>query len=56
VATPGGWNIVGRTPLRLAFDAGRDPTLLHCGDAVRFVAIDRSTFGRIAVDQGMAAS
>jgi len=43
-AGPGGWRLVGRTPLRL-FDAGRDPpSLLQAGDRVRFVAIDAATF------------
>jgi KipI family sensor histidine kinase inhibitor len=37
---PGGWQIIGRTPLAL-FDARRDPpSLLMPGDRVRFVAID----------------
>ncbi|MGH8657881.1 MAG: 5-oxoprolinase subunit PxpB [Gammaproteobacteria bacterium] len=35
--TPGGWQIIGRTPLAL-FDAAREPpTLLLPGDQVRFV-------------------
>jgi KipI family sensor histidine kinase inhibitor len=35
-ASPGGWRIIGRTPLRL-FDAHRDPpALLQMGDRVRF--------------------
>ena len=34
--TPGGWNIVGRTPLK-PFDAARSqPTLFRAGDTVRF--------------------
>jgi KipI family sensor histidine kinase inhibitor len=38
ICSPGGWRIVGRTPLRL-FDAGADPpVLLRMGDRVRFVA------------------
>jgi inhibitor of KinA len=42
--TPGGWNIIGRTPVRL-FDPLRDPAcLLRPGDAVRFVPIDRQQF------------
>lgn len=42
--TPGGWNIIGRTPLRL-FEPERDsPCLLRTGDAVRFVTIDRKQF------------
>lgn len=45
---PGGWNLIGRTPLRL-FDARRDPpALLAPGDRVRFRAIDAGEFGRSA--------
>lgn len=34
--TPGGWNIIGRTPLK-PFDAARSqPTLFRAGDMVRF--------------------
>ena len=44
ITTPGGWNIIGRTPLVL-FDARRDPAvLLHVGDRVRFVPISRDQF------------
>ena len=42
--SPGGWNLIGRTPLRL-FDASKDPpTLLRPGDRVRFRAITREQF------------
>jgi KipI family sensor histidine kinase inhibitor len=38
-ATPGGWRLVGRTPLPL-FDPSREPaSLLLPGDAVRFVPV-----------------
>jgi len=44
---PGGWQLVGRTPLRL-FDASRDPpALLAPGDEVRFVAIDAQRFAAL---------
>ena len=44
LATPGGWNLIGRTPLRL-FDAGRaEPALLRTGDRVRFRAIGAEEF------------
>ena len=37
--SPGGWQIVGRTPLKL-FDPGKmPPTLLQIGDQVRFFSI-----------------
>lgn len=43
-SSPGGWNVIGRTPLRL-FDARRDPpVLLQAGDEVRFRAITRADF------------
>ena len=44
--SPGGWNIIGRTPLRL-FDVTREPAaLLRAGDRVRFLAITREEFER----------
>jgi KipI family sensor histidine kinase inhibitor len=47
-ATPGGWSVIGRTPLRL-FDPLREPpTLLAAGDAVRFVEITPAEFERLA--------
>ncbi|MEO6872390.1 MAG: 5-oxoprolinase subunit PxpB [Chthoniobacterales bacterium] len=46
LASPGGWNIIGRTPLRL-FDIEREPAvLLKTGDRVRFVAITSEEFRR----------
>jgi inhibitor of KinA len=46
-ATPGGWNIIGRTPLR-AFDASRaEPSLLKAGDLVRFRPISETEFARL---------
>lgn len=43
-ATPGGWNLLGRTPLRM-FQAEREPMeLLDVGDEVRFHAITREEF------------
>ena len=40
VASPGGWRLIGRTPLDL-FDAQREPpSLISAGDYVRFVPIE----------------
>ena len=40
LTSPGGWNIIGRTPLSL-FDPTREPpSLLTPGDLVRFVPLD----------------
>lgn len=49
-ASPGGWNIIGRTPVRL-FDAQREPpSLLRAGDRVRFRSISREEFERAAAE------
>jgi inhibitor of KinA len=42
--SPGGWNLIGRTP-RAIFDIARDePSLLAMGDRVRFRPITRAEF------------
>jgi KipI family sensor histidine kinase inhibitor len=47
VVSPGGWQLVGRTPIRL-FDARRDPpTVVEPGDYIRFVPIDRARYAEI---------
>lgn len=43
-STPGGWRLIGRTPMRM-FDALRErPSLLGPGDRVRFIRISRDRF------------
>jgi len=42
--SPGGWNLIGRTPLKLFDPFKNPPTLLHPGDRVRFCAITREEF------------
>jgi KipI family sensor histidine kinase inhibitor len=43
-ASPGGWRLIGRTPLAI-FDAGRTrPVLIGAGDRVRFVQIDPARY------------
>ena len=44
VESPGGWNIIGRTPLKL-FDLSRTPRFLYrAGDKILFVPISRQEF------------
>ncbi len=44
--SPGGWNIIGRTPLKV-FDLERDPIFLYkAGDKIRFEPISKSDFER----------
>ena len=46
IKSPGGWNVIGRTPLQL-FDPQKDPpVLLRAGDRVRFRSITREEFER----------
>ena len=42
--SPGGWKLVGRTPLRMFDPQAQPPTRLQPGDPVRFSAVDRATF------------
>ena len=42
--SPGGWNLIGRTPLKLFDPARNPPTLLSPGERVRFRAITREEF------------
>ncbi len=48
--SPGGWNLIGRTPSRL-FDREREGfSLLQPGDRVQYVAVDRAEFLRLGGD------
>jgi len=42
--TPGGWNLIGRTPLELFRPESDPPSLLKVGDQVRFVSITAEQF------------
>jgi inhibitor of KinA len=47
IETPGGWQIIGQTPLKL-FDVERQPpALLKAGNKLRFVAISEAEFKNI---------
>jgi KipI family sensor histidine kinase inhibitor len=47
VDSPGGWKLIGRTPL-LMFDCeATPPTRLHSGDRLRFSPVDRATFEKV---------
>ncbi|MCP1515180.1 MULTISPECIES: 5-oxoprolinase subunit PxpB [Pseudomonas] len=50
VVSPGGWNLIGRTPAKL-FDRERDGySLMQPGDTVRFQAVDHAEFIRLGGD------
>ncbi|MGY6517824.1 MAG: 5-oxoprolinase subunit PxpB [Lysobacteraceae bacterium] len=45
---PGGWRLVGRTPLRLFMPGHRQPCRFRAGDRVRIEPVDRARFEDIA--------
>jgi KipI family sensor histidine kinase inhibitor len=47
VESPGGWQIIGRTPLRLFAPARENPFLYEAGDRIRFVPITEAEFCRL---------
>ena len=49
VESPGGFWVIGRTPVRLYDPTAADPILLRAGDRVRFRPIDRAEFDAITV-------
>jgi inhibitor of KinA len=54
--TPGGWQLIGRTPLK-PFDGLRaEPFLVAPGDAVQFYAIDRDQYERERSGPGQPGS
>jgi inhibitor of KinA len=44
IESPGGWNVLGRTPLRLFMPEADPPCLLRPGDNVRFVPVTGEQF------------
>ncbi|MCL6576132.1 5-oxoprolinase subunit PxpB [Kyrpidia sp.] len=47
IQSPGGWRLIGRTPLRL-YDPNRTPPfLLQAGDRVKFIPINEDEFSEI---------
>ena len=47
--TPGGWHLLGRTPVRPFDETRANPVLFRPGDRVRFKPIDRTEFDRAGV-------
>lgn len=54
--TPGGWRLVGRTPLRPCDFSRSEPFLFAPGDLVRFVSIDADRFDRLAREPAEAGA
>jgi inhibitor of KinA len=53
IESPGGWRLIGRTPLKL-FDPNREnPLLYRAGDLIQFKSISRDEFHRLAGRGGL---
>ena len=51
VDSPGGWRLIGRTPIRMFDPAAAPPTRLQPGDRVKFSAIDRAAFDAMSQER-----
>ncbi|MCB2295087.1 5-oxoprolinase subunit PxpB [Clostridium algoriphilum] len=47
VESPGGWQLIGRTPVKLYDPYRKDPVLLNAGDYIKFVQIDENEYKNI---------
>jgi len=47
IESPGGWRLIGRTPLKLFDPYGKHPFLLQAGDYLKFVSINEQLYHSI---------
>jgi inhibitor of KinA len=52
IESPGGWQLIGRTPLRLFRPDDEEPSLLRAGDRVRFKSIDPDEYETLRSHEG----
>lgn len=51
IASPGGWQIIGRTPLKLFSPQKKKPFLYQAGDMIHFDPIQKEAYHRILEDE-----
>jgi KipI family sensor histidine kinase inhibitor len=56
VASPGGWQLIGQTPLKLFDPSKKNPFLYQVGDLIKFEAISSAQFSDMAAREGNDAS
>lgn len=47
ISSPGGWQLIGRTPLVLFDPLAQNPILIKAGEKIRFVPIDEAEYNEI---------
>lgn len=52
VASPGGWQLIGRTPLKLFQPEKKDPFRYQAGDCIRFVPISAQRYATLVAEGG----
>lgn len=50
LASPGGWRLIGRTPIKLYDPERVEPVFYQAGDYIRFVPIERREYDALAAD------
>jgi len=53
VVSPGGWQLIGRTPLKLFAPERLNPFLYQVGDKIKFTPISAEKFSEIAEEEGI---
>lgn len=51
IASPGGWQIIGRTPLRLFAPRRKNPFLYTAGDKIKFIPICEKEYTRLEKEE-----
>ena len=51
IDSPGGWQLIGRTPVRMYDPDRAEPILPQAGQYIKFYAIDQAEFDRIAAEE-----
>lgn len=47
ITSPGGWQLIGQTPVKIFDPAKEQPCLLRAGDSVQFVSISKQEFEKL---------
>ena len=51
IETPGGWQLIGRTPIELFLPEDEPPTLLRAGDKIKFTPISLEEYRTLKEDR-----
>lgn len=52
ISTPGGWQLIGQTPIKLFLPEQNPPSLLQAGDIVKFEPISKEEYQELQAKEG----